>query len=264
MLHRSAAGLGLLVLLLLPSTAEAQMVSGASGQRQSVPSGYDQSWTVSPYWPGEWPMGFAVARQGVSVEGRTGMDKALPRSVACTLPYRAVFNPWNGARSAASKVEYFSAAKLVPLKALKAFRLDDGAGHKVSVKKGQTVDYLGYLSEGWFSVRVNGKVLDYAADQSLFDDGKLSPLPDATEPDELWLSLQCDNGPTAWLFVPDLLTSGSGSQCGGTDPTATCQRWPDGLWNAGSGSVGDGVTDYAEARDLTDAEIAKGPASLNP
>ncbi|MDR3470984.1 MAG: hypothetical protein P4M09_04755 [Devosia sp.] len=260
-------GVVLAVLLLLTSLhgAGGQMVSGAGGQRESVQSGYDSTWVVAPYWPGEWPAGFAVARRGVTVEGRGAMDKALPRSISCELPYRAVFNPWNARRNEASHVEFFSASKIIPLSALKSFRLDDGAGNAVSVVKGQVVEYLGYLSEGWFAVRINGKTFNYAADQSLFDDGKLTPLPDEAVPDDLWLTLKCANGPASWLLIADLLTpAADGDQCSSANAAQHCMEWIDGLWNAGRGEVGSGILGYGEAGDLADEDIRKGGASIYP
>jgi hypothetical protein len=264
---RSGVVLGLfLALASCLDVANAQMVSGAGGQRQSVPSGYDGTWVVAPYWPGEWPAGFAVAESGVKVQGRSAMDKGLPRTVFCELPYRAVFNPWNAARNAASHVEFFAASKIIALKALEPFRLDDGSGKALSVKKGQLVEYLGYLSEGWFAVRINGRTLNYAADQSLFDDGKLTPLPDDVPADDLWLTLKCENGPAAWLLISDLLKSAAADndQCSADDAAQRCLEWIDGLWNAGRGEVGSGVLGYGEASDLTDEDIRKGGARLYP
>jgi len=252
----------LTALLLLPplSAANGQMVGSAGGQRDKVPNGYDSSWYVTGYWPGEWPMGFSVAKPGVTVMARSGMDKKLPRSVICDLPYRAVFNPWNGARNAKSHVEYFTASKVIALTALKDFKLDDD-GKPIVVKKGQVVEYLSYLSEGSFIARINGKIYDSygVADQSLFDDGKLSPPPSdsSANTDEQWLGLRCNNGKTAWIFTPDLLVPRPTNEKDGCfETTRPCMRWIDGLWNASMANPG--VHDYGEASDLTDNDIRGG------
>lgn len=251
--------------LLLPplTAANGQMVGSASGQRDKVPSGYDSSWYVTGYWPGEWPVGFSVARPSVTVTARSGMDKKLPRSVVCDLPYRAVFNPWNDARNAKSHVEYFTASKILDLTALKDFKLDDD-GKPVVVKKGQVVEYLSYLSEGWFIARINGKIYDSygVADQSLFDDGKLSqpPANSGANAVDQWLSLRCVNGKTAWIITSDLLIprpADEKDQC--FQPEAPCMRWIDGLWNASMANPG--IQDYGAASDLTDADIRGGGTS---
>jgi hypothetical protein len=204
---------------------------------------YDNSWYQTEFWSGEWPNGFSVTKKDVTVLGRTAMDKDLVASVICKLPYKAVFNPWNDVRTAQSQASYMTASKIVVLTALKDFRLDDGV-NAVDVSKGDQIEYLIYGAEGSFLVRYMG--VEYWADQSLWNDGKVTELSeDSTQQDE-WLRLNCENGETAWLFTPELTT---------TDRQGN-SVYIDGLCRASIGSPG--VDDYGHARDLTDAEAKAG------
>src|SRR5512136_1866262 len=65
---------------------------------------YDDSWYQVEHWSGEWPNGFSVARPGIVVQSRAAMDQDARRSIACTLPFKAVFSPWNSARNELSDV----------------------------------------------------------------------------------------------------------------------------------------------------------------
>src|SRR5262245_32728803 len=96
---------GLVVLFLAPSAAQAQSAT--------LPrTGYDKSWYISEFWSGETPGGFAVTRKNVTVTARSAMDKKLPRTVACPLPYLAVIHPWNKARNQKNQARFFTATKI--------------------------------------------------------------------------------------------------------------------------------------------------------
>ena len=208
-------------------------------------AGYDATWYRQELWSGEWPSGFAVVKPDVTIMARTAMDKDLKPTVSCRLPYRAVFSPWNTARNKASNAHYWTASKIVRMTAKQAFTFEDQNDDavKVPLKKGEAIEYLMYYAEGIFAVRVRGK--KYTVDQSLLE--KVDSPPDPANPQEEWLSLTCTDGQAAWIAMSDLVVK---DKAGEEIPM-------DGLWRASMDSPG--VPEHGKARDLTDAEIVRGP-----
>ena len=123
----AAAIAGLLALSAAPFAA-AQAQSGKSRKAPSPPArtGYDKSWFISEFWSGEYPAGFSVTRKSTILMARSAMDKNLPRSVACAMPYLAVIHPWNTRRNQKSKVTYWSASRIVNLIAKEDFVFEFG------------------------------------------------------------------------------------------------------------------------------------------
>jgi hypothetical protein len=199
---------------------------------------YDSSWFQTPYWSGEYPDGISVVKKGTVVLGRKAMDKDVAPSIRCALPYRAVLQPWNRHRNRLSQVTYFTAAKIVPLVAKEDFTFTPDEGAPVALKKGDTVDFLVYDSEGAFEVRIQGK--EYTAEQDFFD--HMEPVDNSTFVQDEWIRLRCQNGPAAWLLMGDLRK---------VDASGNIVYLP------GLNEVGPGLTGYGEARDLTEREARK-------
>jgi hypothetical protein len=211
--------------------------ASAFAQAASSPSGYDNSWYISEFWSGEYPKGFSVTRPDTVVQARRSMDKAAPRDIACKLPYLAVVHPWNERRSAASKVMFWSASKIVRLVAKEPFvfaDVGDDTRAKVRLKKGDVVEYLRNDAEGSFEARIAGK--QYTAGQDLFD--HVENVPDDQFVEDDWAALTCVGGAHAYIFLDEL---GLASD----DPKAQVP---------GISGVGPGQTGYGHARDLTGAE----------
>lgn len=200
---------------------------GFSASAFSAP--YDGSWFQTQFWSGEYPNGFSVNKSGVTVMGRSGMDKDLPAEMACALPFKATFHIWNTERNDANQVEYHTASKIVPLIAREDFLFEDGE-KKVQIHKGDLIEYLIYHSEGWFAVRIDGQ--EYEADQSLFDNVE-EVSQDQFVQDE-WMHLTCENGTSTWLYYPDLFNA-------------------DGEFV--SGLQGPKIEGYGTATDLTDKNL---------
>ena len=199
---------GLIALFLVPSAAQAQS--------SALPrTGYDKSWYISEFWSGETPQGFAITRKNVTVMARSGMNKKLPRAVACRLPYLAVFHPWNKARNRKNHARYFSATKIVNLIAKEDFeyqfgpfesRPEDASREaKLVIKNGDVIQYLQYGQEGAFVVRLKGKKL--VAHSDLFDhvqDGLRDRFLKNKFPEDEWVSLTCQNGARAYIYFQDV------------------------------------------------------------
>jgi len=206
---RSLLTSGLLVLFLAPSAAHAQS--------SALPrTGYDKSWFISEFWSGETPEGFAVTRRNVTVMARSGMDKKLPRAVACRLPYLAVFHPWNKARNQKNHARFFSANKMVDLVAKENFDFvskfySEGPSRelretRLPIKKGEVIQYLQYGQEGSFWVRIKGK--RYVAQEDLLEHVQDSPqkerLLTTKFSTDQWVSLTCENGTRAYIYFRDV------------------------------------------------------------
>ncbi len=190
---------------------------------------YDGSWYQTQFWSGEYPNGFSVNKSGVTVMGRSGMDKGLPAEMACALPFKATFHVWNQDRVESNKVEFFTASKIVPMVAKEDFLFEDGE-NKVQIHKGDLIEYLIYHSEGWFAVRIGGQ--EYEADQSLFE--KMEEVSQDQFVQDEWMHLTCENGVSTWLFFPDLSNA-------------------DGEFI--SGLQGPKIEGYGTASDLTDKNL---------
>ena len=159
-------------------------------------AGYDDTWFKAKYWSGEYPPGFSVTKRGTTLMARSGMDKDLPRDVACEMPYLAVINPWNKERIRKSNMQFFSATKIIKMIAKQEFKFDD----IVVVKKGEVIEYIGNGAEDAFGVRIGGK--PYTAYQDLWQ------YVDAPHQDQFieddWVLLTCQGGVRAYIYLDDV------------------------------------------------------------
>ena len=194
----------------------------------SALAGYDNTWFVSAFWSGEYPAGFSVTREHVTLMARSAMDKSLSRTVPCEMPYLAVIHPWNTARNQKSDVRFSSASKIVNLIAKEDF---DFISNQVrfKIRKNDIIQYLRNDAEGAFEVRINGK--QYTASQDMFDHVQDVSSDQFVEDD--WALLTCVNGGRAYIYLPDVAGV------------------------PGINDVGPGMVEYGKARDLTVREAQK-------
>lgn len=127
-----------------------------------------------------------------------------------------------------------SAVELEQAAAAFDFPSDQGA---LKIKKGDIIEYLHYLAEGSFEVRVGGKT--YTANQDLFEHVAEVPVGDV---EDNWVFLKCANGTRAYIFLGDLKITGQNG----------AERWV-----AGVNEAGPAVIKYGEARDLTPSEAQR-------
>lgn len=194
---------------------------------------YDNSWYQADYWSGEYPNGISVVKEGVSVPARTAMDPEVQPSIECSLAFKGVYTPWNNAR----KITYKTASRIVPLKAKENFTFESDEGTKVKVKKGDTLEYLIYGSEGWFTIRYNAK--EYLVDQTLLE--KVQYDENAFKQDE-WMQVPCENGVTGWILLSDLVSSDEEGNS---------------VFHDGLDSWFLGFREYGQATDLTDEDLKR-------
>jgi hypothetical protein len=194
---------------------------------------YDQTWYQANFWSGEYPNGFSIVKDGVSIAARGTTDLDAPADIQCALPKKAVFHPWNGARQA----EYRTYSKIVPMVANEDLQI--GFTEVAQVRAGETIEYLVYGAEGMFFVRYNG--VEYEADQELLTKVTYDEKAMETPQDE-WMNVTCLDGSSAWIFMRDLYTF---DRDGNT------------VWLAGLDTWFLGFRDYGNVTDLTDEELPK-------
>ena len=197
---------------------------------------YDDGWYKWEGWSGEYPPGFSVTGRKTVLMGRTGLDPDLPRNVACEMPYRAVVHPWNRERIKQSKIKFYSFTRIVKLTAKDDYFLiasTNGIDEQVPIAKGTVLDYIHYVAEGEFEVRLDGR--HYTVGQDLFEHLEEIPKDQFVEHD--WVVLTCANKARASILLDDIR--------GKTDPD---------VFVRGISATGPGLLRYDTARDLTEAE----------
>lgn len=170
-------------------------------------AGYDDRWYEMPYWPGEYADGFTLT-EDVTVDIRREPDPDLARTVLCEMRAGATYHPWNLERVEADGLEFRSYSLIaeyevaMPIDAL-LYRQSDGEELVVALAPGQRWEYLAYMAEGFFFLRLDGDV--YQAGQDVIEASKeLGPGAEAGRSPDQWLKLTCANGATGWLLLGDV------------------------------------------------------------
>ena len=165
---------------------------------------YDESWYISPGWPGEYPNGFTVLKEGVVLAGRMAMNKQLAKSLQCPVPHKANYNQWNHERVKADKLEFVAAAKTFPVTIKQGINVPAVAGEKdvtLSFKAGETLTYLTYIAEGFALMQYQD--VEYQinegdlGDQASFGEGRKII-------DDLWVNIPCADGQRGWILYAEL------------------------------------------------------------
>ena len=168
-------------------------------------SAYDESWHRSPFWSGEYPGGFSVLKD-VTVELRPALDPAADKTIACDLPAKATYQPWNSARVEAQGLHFVSFTRVEEYRIKEAYtasfyRSEDGTMVELAFEAGDVWRDLVYYGEGAFLMEFEG--VRYDGDQSLHDVSE--PVkPDAERGYEEWLRINCPNNQWGWLFMGDV------------------------------------------------------------
>lgn len=178
----------------------------AANWANGIQTEYESSWYIADFWPGEYPPRFAVLKHGVELLGRAEMKLTAPKNVICPVPKRATFSPWNFDRNNADNLQYRVVAKVSTVTVTEAFTLSamreiDETDSQLDLKKGETLEYLVYQSEGFALFRYKDE--NYSIDSSSFDDkAKFEENP---REDDLWLRLPAKDGGHGWVLFNDAL-----------------------------------------------------------
>ena len=120
---------------------------------------YDDNWYLSQNWPGEYPNGFTILKEGIVLSGRAEMNKTSPKALPCPVPKLANYNPWNHRRIITDKLGFVAAARTLALPVIQdnvVSVLLDGKALSLSLEAGETLTYLTYIGEGFALVRYQG------------------------------------------------------------------------------------------------------------
>lgn len=196
-----------------PSTQPTQMVSQptpnaldaiAPATETDTGNGYSDVWQRYDFWSGEYPNGLAVTDSDVEVWGLPEIARDTPGYLACTLPHKAVYSPWNIERAARDSVAF--ATYIYPTKIhinerveISTFQGDSPT--QLTLEAGDVMLYEHYMAEGYFKASFYG--LDYELNENeLPASTRFERGPD----DEEWLRVTCvdDAAPQVWLRYDDL------------------------------------------------------------
>jgi hypothetical protein len=168
-------------------------------------SGYGEGWYISPGWPGEYPAGFVVLDEGVTVKARARPNPAAPQDMDCTLVRLANYQLWNNPRVAADELEFFVATRTFPVTltqdASVEFISDAGSMQTLDLKQGDQFTYLRYLGEGF-------AILSYEGTEYDINEAELMDVTDIQnskgEEDE-WVRVTCTGGAQPWLLYDEVV-----------------------------------------------------------
>ena len=167
---------------------------------------YPDSWYVSYGWPGEYPAGFVVLEQGVTVSGRARPNPDEPANVACTLPQYANYQIWNRERVERDHLEFIVATRIEPVTMLVDASIeipgDDGM-QVLGLKAGEVLSYQRYLGEGFAIFGFGGE--EYTINEAELRD--ISSMSNITPDEDQWVEVACIGGTRTWLLYDDAIAN---------------------------------------------------------
>ncbi|MEZ6002394.1 hypothetical protein [Hyphomonas sp.] len=167
-------------------------------------AGYPDTWYVSYGWPGEYPAGFVVLEQGVTLNARARPNPDAPANVACTLPQYANYQIWNRERVERDSLEFIVASKIEPVTMLVDANIEtpgDEGMQVLNLKAGDVLSYLRYLGEGFAIFGVNGQ--EYTINEAELRD--ISSMSGMSLREDQWVEVACIGGTRAWVLYDDAI-----------------------------------------------------------
>ncbi len=161
--------------------------------------GYPDGWEMQDYWSGEYPNGFAVTAEGVTVMGHETITFGEYPPIYCGLPHKATYSPWNGARVESDDLTFV--AMVYPTTftikedtSIEVF-IDEGVS-QLALQAGDVLTYKSYLAEGFFIAEKDGILYEMNE----------SELPQSTEfeqgpDDQEWVLVTCADAENTRAWV---------------------------------------------------------------
>ena len=173
---------------------------------EDIPTiGYPDGWEMQLYWSGEYPNAFSVTEEGVTVLGQETITFGADASIACRLPHKATYSPWNRDRNESDRIEYVSMVypTTFTLKEDITLQVLVGDGEEeLSLSAEDQMVYKSYLAEGWFIAEKDG--VQYEMNEA--------GLPQSTvfeqgPEDQEWVRVTCDDAENtrAWVLYEDAI-----------------------------------------------------------
>ena len=217
------------------TVGEAELESGVPGASATAGdyvqpdyaklSGYGDGWYISPGWPGEYPAGFVVLDEGVTVKARARPNPAAPQDKSCTLTHLANYQLWNNPRVSADQLEFFVATRTFPVTltqdAAVEYISDAGSMQTLDLKQGDQFTYLRYLGEGFAILSFDGTEYDINEAELM----EVTDIQNGKGEEDEWVRVTCADGSQPWLLYDEVV--------------------------AVDGIVPSPITGYGDARDIT-------------
>lgn len=178
-----------------------QPIETAAEPAPEIP-GYDRSWYVSDFWPGEYPDGFVIGGDDTVLPGRTEMKRAAPQDVDCAVEKGANYSPWNHERVDSDALIFRSAVKIMPVEIMGDVEIESGFSQDIetlSLKNGDVILYKSYLAEGYFLGEFEGETYELN-EEDLIDVAVFQRGPE----DDLWVNVVCADDQRAWLLLREV------------------------------------------------------------
>lgn len=172
---------------------------------------YAEGWDLSRGWPGEYPPGFSVLEEGVTLMGRSVMQPLSEADMPCPLPKFATYQQWNVARVESDDLDFRTATKLFEITMTTDAPIEvlaDALGTTsklLQLKTGDVLVYKRYLGEGFAIIAHDG--VDYEINEV-----ELSDISDFAEKsiavgyqEDLWVNVKCADEPgnRAWILYDE-------------------------------------------------------------
>ncbi|GAB5459535.1 MAG: hypothetical protein Hens3KO_25650 [Henriciella sp.] len=172
---------------------------------------YAEGWDLSRGWPGEYPPGFSVLTEGVTLIGRSVMQPLAEADTPCPLPKFATYQPWNDERAEADELDFRTATKLFDITMTTNAPIEvlaDALGTSsklLHLKTGDVLVYKRYLGEGFAIIAHDG--VDYEINEV-----ELSDISDFAEKsiaigyqEDLWVNVKCasEQESRAWILYDE-------------------------------------------------------------
>jgi hypothetical protein len=151
--------------------------------------GYPDGWEMQLYWSGEYPNGFAVTQEGVTVMGHETITFGEYPPIYCGLPDKATYSPWNVERMVSDELIFVSMTYPTTFTINEDVSLEVFVGdgvEQLDLTAGDTLTYKSYIAEGFFIAEKDG--VSYEMNEAA--------LPQSTEfeqgpEDEEWVQVTC-------------------------------------------------------------------------
>lgn len=170
-------------------------------------SGYGEGWYISPGWPGEYPAGFVVLDEGVTVKARARPNPTATKDIDCTLPRLANYQLWNNPRVAADQLEFFVATRTFPVTltqdAAIEFISDAGSMQTLDLKQGDQFTYLRYLGEGFAILAYDGTEYDINEAELM----NVTDIQAGKGDEDEWIRVTCADGSQPWLLYDEVVAA---------------------------------------------------------
>ncbi len=175
----------------------------STSDAKGLVEGYEKSWYIADFWPGEYPSMFSVNMDGVELYGRAEMRLSAPKNIACSVPKLATFSPWNYKRNEADKILYKSVTEVRNYTMSRDLKISatqekDDKEVKLDLKQGDILSFLVYYSEGYALYRYDNQ--NYVLNQGDLEGEELTEVAK-----DLWLRLPANEGGSCWVLYKDAI-----------------------------------------------------------